>query len=195
MPLKAYFNNGILSEKSENITSGFIQAVSIGLVRYLGNSREAKSGAEIPTSVLLSSDGSEKSKEIIEDFKDALEMIGLEVGDAKNLEKDGLKFVITELKFDAGIFIEEKFEDIEIEIFERGDEIGGLEASLPGGVNFKGKVKKSTSALPIPQIAVNQIEHALNIEIGLDNVGRATLARDLEKEAKEIWEKHRKMIK
>lgn len=195
MPLKAYFNNGVLEEKTENVTPGFVQAVSIGLVRYLGTAREAASGAEIPTSVLLSCNNSEKSEKITEDFKDALETIGLEVGDAKNLEKDGLKFVITELNFDAGIYVEATDKEVKIEIFERGDEIGGLEASLPGGVNFKGKAKRSDEALPIPQIAVNQIEHALNTEIGLDDVGRANLARDLEKEAAEIWEKHRKMIK
>ena len=194
MALRPYFKNGVFSSKKELVSSESVQAISIGLVRYLGVSREAKSGAEIPTSILLSSDGTKQSKRIVHEFEDAFETIGLEVGNAGRLEKAGLEVAFFKLGFDAGIYIREKDDEIEIEFFERGDEIGGIEAALPGGVNYRGKAKKVDHALPIPQVAVNQIEHALNMQAALEYVKPAELVRDLEKEARMIWENSKEGI-
>lgn len=191
--LKKYFDNGVLTEKADNVTPGFIQALSFGLIRYMGNSRDSSSGAERPLSILISYDG-EKTKEIFNYFADALETIGIEVGDAGVLEKKGLEIAFFDLNFDSGIFIGKEKDEIKIEIFERGDDIGGLEASLPGGVNFKGKVKSVPYALPIPQIAVNHIEHALNTETGF-TVMKAELIRDMRKEALNCYENHLNKVK
>ncbi|MBP5511911.1 hypothetical protein J6X90_00775 [Candidatus Saccharibacteria bacterium] len=166
--IKPYFNNGVLSEKFEAITPGFIEALSIGFIRYIGDSRTSKSGMERPLSVLFSHDDSENSKTVHGYFKDAFNVIGIDHQLAKNLSVEELKQKFFDEEYDSGILIRSLDDAIEIEIFERGDDIGGLEASLPGGVNFEGKVKSVNYALPIPQIAVNHIEHALNTETGFD---------------------------
>ena len=187
MPLKAYFKNGVLSERTEAITAGFIQALTMGLIRYMGNSRTTVSGLERPLSVMLSYD--ETSKEIERYFEDALETIGVEHADVGKLEKKALKIAFFDLGFDLGIFIRTKNELTKIEFFERGDDIGGLEAVLPGGVNFEGKVKSVNYALPIPQIAVNHIEHTLNTEVGFDTKP-AEFHQDLRKEALKAYKNH-----
>ena len=99
-------------------------------------------------------------------FEDAFKTIGIDYEKRDNLTIDDLKTQFYDEDFDSGISIKTNGDEIEIELFERGDDIGGLEASLPGGVNFEGKVKSVDHALPIPQIAVNHIEHALNTETG-----------------------------
>ena len=127
--IKPYFKDGILTEKFEAITPGFVEALSIGFIRYMGDSR-----------------------------------IDYEKRDS--LDVEALKKQFFDEDYDSGIVIKSEDDEIKIELFERGDDIGGLEASLPGGVNFEGKVKSVDHALPIPQIAVNHIEHALNTETG-----------------------------
>ena len=129
--LKPFFRNGILSEKPENITPGFTNAFSYGLIRYAGDSRTAKSGAERPLSVLIETDNSKKSEKIFEYFKDAFLENGVEAG--KNLAE-----------FDLKIDIRAK-DLVEIEVFESENE----------------------KLFPIPQLAVNYIEHSLNTETGL----------------------------
>lgn len=166
--IKPYFKNGILSEKIDAITPGFIEALSIGFIRYMGDSRTSKSGMERPLSVLFSVEDDEDVKTIFSYFENAFKTIGIDYGLAGALDVETLKERFFKNDFDSGILIRKNSEDIEIELFERGDDIGGLEASLPGGVNFEGKVKSVEHALPIPQIAVNHIEHALNTETGLD---------------------------
>jgi hypothetical protein len=166
--LKAYFNDGILSEKFESVTPGFIEAFSIGLIRYMGDSRTSKSGMERPLSVLFSVENSEKVTEIFEYFKEAFEIIGIDYKNAGEISADDLKEKFFKEDYDCGILLYSSGDELKIEAFERGDDIGGLEASLPGGVNFEGKVKSVDHALPIPQIAVNHIEHALNTETGLN---------------------------
>jgi hypothetical protein len=166
--IKPYFKNGILSEKIDAITPGFIEALSIGFIRYMGDSRTSKSGMERPLSVLFSVEDNEDAKTIFSYFENAFKTIGIDYELAGALDVETLKERFFKNDFDSGILIRKNSEDIEIELFERGDDIGGLEASLPGGVNFEGKVKSVEHALPIPQIAVNHIEHALNTETGLD---------------------------
>jgi hypothetical protein len=164
--IKPYFKDGILTEKFEAITPGFVEALSIGFIRYMGDSRTSKSGMERPLSVLFSVDTDDNSKTIFSYFEDAFKTIGIDYEKRDNLTIDALKTQFYDEDFDSGISIKANGDEIEIELFERGDDIGGLEASLPGGVNFEGKVKSVDHALPIPQIAVNHIEHALNTETG-----------------------------
>lgn len=166
--IKPYFKNGVLTEKFDAITPGFVEALSIGFIRYMGDSRTSKSGMERPLSVLFSVGKAENSEKIFEYFKNAFEIIGIDFEKRENLSKEDLKKQFFDEDFDSGISINSEKDEIKIEIFERGDDIGGLEASLPGGVNFEGKVKSVDHALPIPQIAVNHIEHALNTETGFD---------------------------
>ena len=130
--LKPYFENGILTEKIDSITPGFVVSFSKGLAHYTGDSIVQKTGMERPLAVLLSSDGSENSKKVLELFKDTL--FGMGIDAEEKLEK-----------FDIKIEIREK-EDLEIEVFDK----------------FTGEL------LPIPQIAVNYIEHSLNTETGLE---------------------------
>lgn len=164
--IKPYFKDGILTEKFDAITPGFIEALSIGFIRYMGDSRTSKSGMERPLSVLFSVDIAENSKTIFSYFEDAFKTIGIDYEKRDNLDVETLKKQFFDEDFDSGILIKSEKDEIKIELFERGDDIGGLEASLPGGVNFEGKVKSVDHALPIPQIAVNHIEHALNTETG-----------------------------
>lgn len=166
--IKPYFKDGVLTEKFDAITPGFIEALTIGFIRYMGDSRTSKSGMERPLSVLFSVDDHENSKIVYKYFEDAFKIIGIDYISAGNLDVETLKEKFFKTGFDSGISIKAQNEDIKIEIFERGDDIGGLEASLPGGVNFEGKVKSVNHALPIPQIAVNHIEHSLNTETGFD---------------------------
>jgi hypothetical protein len=164
--IKPYFKDGILTEKIDAITPGFIEALSIGFIRYMGDSRTSESGMERPLSVLFSVDGTENSKTIFGYFEDAFKTIGIDYEKRDNLDVETLKKDFFDKGYDSGIVINSEDDEIKIELFERGDDIGGLEASLPGGVNFEGKVKSVDHALPIPQIAVNHIEHALNTETG-----------------------------
>lgn len=166
--LKAYFNNGTLSEKFESVTPGFIEAFSIGLIRYMGDARTSKSGMERPLSVLFSVEKSDEVEEKFGYFKDAFETIGIDFNNAGEISANELKEKFYKEDYDCGILLYSENDELKIEAFERGDDIGGLEASLPGGVNFEGKVKSVDHALPIPQIAVNHIEHALNTETGLN---------------------------
>ena len=130
--IKAYFENGILTERPESVTPGFVAAFSKGLGRYTGDSIVQKTGMERPLSVLLSSDDTENAEKVLGYFKDALLKMGIDA--EKNLEKFDVKIEISGKK------------DIEIEVFDI----------------FSGKL------LPIPQNAVNYIEHSLNTETGLD---------------------------
>ena len=163
---KAYFNNGVLTEKVDAVTPGFVEAFSIGLIRYMGDSRTSDSGMERPLSVLFSVE--ETASEIFKYFEDAFKIIGIDYENAGYISQDELQKKFFDEGFDCGIFLEVKDDELQVEVYERGDDIGGLEASLPGGVNFEGKIKSVDHALPIPQIAVNHIEHALNTETGLN---------------------------
>ena len=161
--LKPYFENGVFSEKFDAITPDFITALSVGLIRYMGDARTDESGMERPLSILFAVNHPEETSEIYKYFEDSLQEIGIDYENIGEKSKDELKTIFFDQGKDCGIFITSENDELKLEIFERGDDIGGLEASLPGGVNFEGKVKKVDHALPIPQIAVNHIEHALNM--------------------------------
>ena len=102
--LKAYFENGILTEKPELVTPGFVAAFSKGLGRYTGDSIVQKSGMERPLSILLSSDNTENSKIVLGYFKNTLFKMGIDA--EENLDK-----------FDVKIEIKGKT-DIKIEVFD-----------------------------------------------------------------------------
>ena len=173
--IKPYFNNGILTEKVANVTPGFINALSMGFLRYMGDSRTLKTGMERPLSVLFSVDENEKSKTVYQYFEESFQNFGIDYENVGNLDVETLKKQFYDRDYDSGISVRIKNDEIEIEIFERGDNIGGLEAALPGGVNYQGKAISVDHALPIPQIAVNHIEHALNTETGLDILNNAKI--------------------
>ena len=84
--IKPYFKNGILTEKFEAITPGFIEALSIGFVRYMGDSRTSKSGMERPLSVLFSVDTHENSEIIYQYFASAFKIIGIDYEPAGNID-------------------------------------------------------------------------------------------------------------
>ena len=130
--IKAYFENGVLTEKVESVTPGFVASFVSGLGRYTGDSIVQKTGMERPLSILLSSDDTDNAKMVLRYFRDALFKMGIDA--EENLEKFDVKIEIKGEK------------DIKIEVFDI----------------FSGKL------LPIPQIAVNYIEHSLNTETGLD---------------------------
>jgi hypothetical protein len=130
--LKAYFENGILSEQPESVTPGFVTAFAKGLGRYTGDSIVQKTGMERPLSVLLTADETENAKTTLKYFAETLFNMGIEA--AENLEKFDVKIDIL-----GG-------EMIKIEVFDC----------------FSGKL------LPIPQVAVNYIEHSLNTDTGLE---------------------------
>ena len=161
--LKPYFENGIFSEKLDAITPDFITALSVGLIRYMGDARTDESGLERPLSVMFAVNHPEETAKIYQYFEDAFQEIGIDYENLGEKSSEELKNIFFDRGADCGIFMTAENDDLKLEIFERGDDIGGLEASLPGGVNFEGKVKSVNHALPIPQIAVNHIEHALNM--------------------------------
>ena len=130
--LKAYFENGILTERAEAVTPGFVVAFSKGLLRYTGDSIVQKTGMERPLSILLTAEKTDTVGVVLGYFKDALFELGVEA--AENLEK-----------FDVKIDLKGE-KDLKIEVFDV----------------FSGKL------LPIPQIAVNYIEHSLNTDTGLE---------------------------
>ena len=43
-----YFGTDGIRQKAEAFTPGFIQAITLGIVRYLGNARETVNGMERP---------------------------------------------------------------------------------------------------------------------------------------------------
>ena len=48
-----YFGTDGIRQKADAFTPGFIQAITLGIVRYLGNARETADGMERPVKVLL----------------------------------------------------------------------------------------------------------------------------------------------
>jgi hypothetical protein len=102
--LKAYFENGILTERAEAVTPGFVVAFSKGLLRYTGDSIVQKTGMERPLSILLTAEKTDALKVVLGYFKDALFELGVEA--AENLEK-----------FDVKIDLKGE-KDLKIEVFD-----------------------------------------------------------------------------
>ena len=174
--------------EKDSVTPGLIQAFTMGLLRYMGTAREAESGAERPLMVMLARDDTEESEEYLRYFEESLETIGVEHADAGTLTVPALNFAFFKLGFDLGIHISVE-KEVKIEVFERGDELGGLEASLPGGVNFEGKAKSVPYGIPVSKIGIEQIKHALKTEIGLE-VAPVELGEDLHEDAKNVYIEH-----
>jgi hypothetical protein len=184
-----FFKDGIISQPVDAITPGFVQALTMGFLRYMGNARESESGAERPLRVLLCHDDTEEAEEKLRFFEEALETVGVEHGDAGSLSVPALNIAFFELKYDAGIAIYFEDDEIKIEIFECGEEIGGLEASMPGGVNYEGKARSLPYGTPLTQAGVNVIEHALNTETGFETA-TTELNEDLHDEAVACYVDH-----
>ena len=60
-----YFGTDGIRQKAEAFTPGFIQAVTLGIVRYLGNAKEDESGLERPARVLIGGDTRESTEWMI----------------------------------------------------------------------------------------------------------------------------------
>jgi len=204
--MKKYIENGILKIKESELTAKTVRKIVAGLVRYAGNAKTSESGAELPLQVLLG--GDRESEGVISLFEEALESAGCEHGNAGELPTAGLNFAFFDMGFDLAVAV---FEDVNeknlddptfnIEFFERGDQLGGLEAILPGGVNHKGtgsdekgtdlseKIKKFPYGLPVSQAGVNQIELAFQSD---EDFPTATveLHEDLHEDAEDRYESH-----
>ena len=75
-----YFGTDGIRQKAEAFTPGFIQAVTLGIVRYLGNAKEDESGLERPARVLIGGDTRESTEWMIRYFEEALETVGIDHG-------------------------------------------------------------------------------------------------------------------
>ena len=178
-----YFGTDGIRQKAEAFTPGFIQAVTLGIVRYLGNAKEDESGLERPARVLIGGDTRESTEWMIRYFEEALETVGIDHGTVGVLPTPAINYAFYEMGYDLAIDItasHNPYTDNGIKIFERGDTIGGLEATMPGGVAFSGTgtndsgenlshlVKKYPYGIKLSQSGVNAIENALENESGFD---------------------------
>lgn len=201
-----YFGTDGIRQKSEAFTPGFIQAITLGIVRYLGTARETEDGMERPVKVLLGGDTRESTEWILRYFEEALETVGVDHGNVGVLPTPAINYAFYQMDYDLAIDITASHNpasDNGIKIFERGDSIGGLEAVMPGGVGFKGTgttssgqdlsshLKKYPYGVKLSQAGVYAIENALENETGFD-VGSIEFAEDLHENAKSLYLEHLK---
>ena len=201
-----YFGTDGIRQKAEAFTPGFIQAITLGIVRYLGNARETEDGMERPAKVLLGGDTRESTEWILRYFEEALETVGIDHGNVGVLPTPAINYAFYEMCYDLAIDVTASHNpasDNGIKIFERGDTIGGLESVMPGGVGFKGtgttstgkdlsaQLKKYPYGIKLSQAGVNAIENALENETGFD-VGAVEFAENLHDDAKDRYLEHLK---
>ena len=201
-----YFGTDGIRQKADAFTPGFIQAITLGIVRYLGNARETADGMERPVKVLLGGDTRESTEWILRYFEEALETVGIDHGNVGVLPTPAINYAFYQMGYDLAIDVTASHNpasDNGIKIFERGDSIGGLEAVMPGGVGFKGTgtttsgkdlsscIKKYPYGVKLSQAGVQAIENALENETGFD-VGSVEYAEDLHQQAKDIYLDHLK---
>lgn len=201
-----YFGTDGIRQKAEAFTPGFIQAITLGIVRYLGNARETEDGMERPAKVLLGGDTRESTEWILRYFEEALETVGIDHGNVGVLPTPAINYAFYEMGYDLAIDVTASHNpasDNGIKIFERGDAIGGLESVMPGGVGFQGTgtipsgkdlsahLKKYPYGIKLSQAGVNAIENALENETGFD-VGAVEFAEYLHDDAKDRYLNHLK---
>lgn len=201
-----YFGTDGIRQKAEAFTPGFIQAITLGIVRYLGNARETEDGMERPTKVLLGGDTRESTEWILRYFEEALETVGIDHGNVGVLPTPAINYAFYEMGYDLAIDVTASHNpasDNGIKIFERGDAIGGLESVMPGGVGFQGtgttpsgkdlsaRLKKYPYGIKLSQAGVNAIENALENETGFD-VGVVEFAEYLHDDARNRYLDHLK---
>ena len=201
-----YFGTDGIRQKAEAFTPGFIQAITLGIVRYLGNARETEDGMERPVKVLLGGDTRESTEWILRYFEEALETIGIDHGNVGVLPTPAINYAFYEMGYDLAIDVTASHNpasDNGIKIFERGDAIGGLESVMPGGVGFQGtgttpsgkdlsaRLKKYPYGIKLSQAGVNAIENALENETGFD-VGVVEFAEYLHDDARNRYLDHLK---
>jgi|GEM_PF-111279 len=201
-----YFGTDGIRQKAEAFTPGFIQAITLGIVRYLGNARETVNGMERPVKVLLGGDTRESTEWILRYFEEALETVGIDHGNVGVLPTPAINYAFYQMGYDLAIDITASHNpasDNGIKIFERGDSIGGIEAVMPGGVGFKGTGTTSSGqdlsshlqsypyGIKLSQAGTYAIENALENETGFD-VGAVEFAEDLHEDAKTLYLQHLK---
>lgn len=201
-----YFGTDGIRQKADAFTPGFVQAITLGIVRYLGNARETADGMERPVKVLLGGDTRESTEWILRYFEEALETVGIDHGNVGVLPTPAINYAFYQMGYDLAIDVTASHNpasDNGVKIFERGDSIGGLEAVMPGGIGFKGTgtttsgkdlssfVKKYPYGVKLSQAGVQAIENALENETGFD-VGSVEYAEDLHQQAKDIYLGHLK---
>ena len=201
-----YFGTDGIRQKAEAFTPGFIQAITLGIVRYLGNARETEDGMERPVKVLLGGDTRESTEWILRYFEEALETVGIDHGNVGVLPTPAINYAFYEMGYDLAIDVTASHNpasDNGIKIFERGDAIGGLESVMPGGVGFQGtgttpsgkdlsaRLKKYPYGIKLSQAGVNAIENALENETGFD-VGVVEFAEYLHDDARNRYLDHLK---
>ena len=201
-----YFGTDGIRQKAEAFTPGFIQAITLGIVRYLGNARETEDGMERPAKVLLGGDTRESTEWILRYFEEALETVGIDHGNVGVLPTPAINYAFYEMGYDLAIDVTASHNpasDNGIKIFERGDAIGGLESVMPGGVGFQGtgttpsgkdlsaRLKKYPYGIKLSQAGVNAIENALENETGFD-VGVVEFTEYLHDDARNRYLDHLK---
>ena len=201
-----YFGTDGIRQKAEAFTPGFIQAITLGIVRYLGNARETEDGMERPAKVLLGGDTRESTEWILRYFEEALETVGIDHGNVGVLPTPAINYAFYEMGYDLAIDVTSSHNpasDNGIKIFERCDAIGGLESVMPGGVGFQGtgttpsgkdlsaRLKKYPYGIKLSQAGVNAIENALENETGFD-VGVVEFAEYLHDDARNRYLDHLK---
>lgn len=201
-----YFGTDGIRQKAEAFTPGFIQAITLGIVRYLGNARETEDGMERPVKVLLGGDTRESTEWILRYFEEALETVGIDHGNVGVLPTPAINYAFYEMGYDLAIDVTASHNpasDNGIKIFERGDAVGGLESVMPGGVGFQGTgttpsgkdlsahLKKYPYGIKLSQAGVNAVENALENETGFD-VGAVEFAEYLHDDAKDRYLNHLK---
>lgn len=201
-----YFGTDGIRQKAEAFTPGFIQAITLGIVRYLGNARETEDGMERPAKILLGGDTRESTEWILRYFEEALETVGIDHGNVGVLPTPAINYAFYEMGYDLAIDVTASHNpasDNGIKIFERGDAIGGLESVMPGGVGFQGtgttpsgkdlsaRLKKYPYGIKLSQAGVNAIENALENETGFD-VGAVEFAEYLHDDARNRYLDHLK---
>lgn len=201
-----YFGTDGIRQKAEAFTPGFIQAITLGIVRYLGNARETEDGMERPAKVLLGGDTRESTEWILRYFEEALETVGIDHGNVGVLPTPAINYAFYEMGYDLAIDVTASHNpasDNGIKFFERGDAIGGLESVMPGGVGFQGtgttpsgkdlsaRLKKYPYGIKLSQAGVNAIENALENETGFD-VGVVEFAEYLHDDARNRYLDHLK---
>ena len=202
-----YFGTDGIRQKADDFTPDFIQTVTSGLIRYAGTARESESGAERPLRVLVGGDTRESTEWILNDFEVALETVGVEHASVGVLPTPAINYAFFEMGFDLAIDVtasHNPYTDNGIKIFERGDAIGGLEAAMPGGVNFKGTGANSKGedlsgnqqsfnfGVKLSQHGVNSIENALESETGFTYTSAVEYAENLHEDALDRYINHLK---
>lgn len=166
-----YFGTDGIRNKAEFFTPEFIRKVANGIVRYSGAGIDSESGLERPIRVMIGGDTRESSQQMITDFTDALETLGLDCAVVDVLPTPAINYAFYKLGYDLAIDItasHNPYTDNGIKIFER---------SIDGyGVKLNAKAR-------------DIVENAIDYDDTFDTQ-TATLAENMHEEALRVYLEH-----